>query len=316
MMFAGRPVRWTSTGSVDGRAPLDPSRYAAPADTWARGLDGRFTVLCAGDDGLTLVTDPLGAYPVFVLAATGVTWFSNNAEVLRRLDGDRAIDEVALAGVLGGGWWLGGHPVWRSVRRVERGVLRRVSADGEVERYELLPLAQIVAGIGGELDVPDAAMTLVALTAGLAQWPGRPDAVPVTGGRDSRVVLAAALAAGFPFEACTGGGPTDPDVLIGGRLCALSGLEHHRLGADPHGDRFSQVRRAARITALASGGTATLQDAAGYPSGHGPGRPALAQRTGRRDWAVVLRCRWSGDGQPAVRPLRRPPPGARRDRLG
>ncbi len=271
LMFAGRPVRWTGSAAADGTGPLDPSSYADPAADWADELDGRFTVLCADDGSLTLVTDPLGAYPMFELRSAGATWFSNNPEVLQRIGGEDAIDEEALAGVLGGGWSLGGHPVWRSVRRVDRGVVLRLAPDGTRERRELLPLNGIIDHVGGPLDVAGAAERLVALTGALACWPGRPDAVPVTGGRDSRVVLAAAIAAGFPFEACTGGAPTDPDVVIGARLCELSGLEHHRLGADPHGDRFSRLQRAARLTFLASGGTATLQDAAGYPLGPRPG---------------------------------------------
>jgi hypothetical protein len=89
----------------------------------------------------------------------------------------------------------------------------------------------------------------------------------VTGGRDSRLILAAALSAGVEFVARTGGGAGDPDVKIASELCSQVGIGHGLLAPDPHGDRFSDIRRAARITLLASGCTATLADGAGFPLG-------------------------------------------------
>ena len=63
--------------------------------------------------------------------------------------------------------------------------------DGETRQHALPAgagrAARPRAGRGGCGEAPEAA------TAALADWPGRPNVVPVTGGRDSRVVLAAAL---------------------------------------------------------------------------------------------------------------------------
>jgi hypothetical protein len=270
-LFAGRPVRWSDDGHADGRGPLDPACYHAPAERWAPELDGRCTVVRADDVSLELFSDPLGAYPVFELGLGEGRWFSNSAEALRLLSGDRRVDEEALASVLASGWSLGGHPVWRAVRRVPRGVLLRLGDGRGAPRRELLPVSAIASLSGRGLDAGAAAATLGELTAALADWPGRPSVVPVTGGRDSRVVLAAALRAGVPFEARTGGDPASPDVIVGAQLCAVAGLPHGLLAPDPHGDRFSDLARAARLTALASGGTATLADGDGFPLGARPG---------------------------------------------
>jgi hypothetical protein len=208
--------------------------------------EGRFVKLRAGARGLDVRTDPLGAYPVYTAEAEGATWVSGHAEPLRALVGDRRVDLDALAGLLGGGWPLGGQPLWAGVRRLEAS-------------YEAVGL------FGGGLDAGAAAETLVALVAALADWPGRPSVVPVTGGRDSRLVLAAARAAGFDFEAVTGGAPDSPDVVAAAALCAAAGIPHRRLGAAPGGDVFSRPEEMARVLGLLSAGTASLADAAGFP---------------------------------------------------
>ena len=266
-LFSGRPVRWSDDGHPDGLGALDPASYHAPAERWAHHLDGRCTVVRAGEQTLELYSDPLGAYPVFELRQGQASWFSNSAEVLRRISGDRGLDEESMASVLASGWSLRGQPVWRAVRRVPRGVVLRLDEDGREHRRELLAVSDIAGYCGRGLDAGEAAGVLGELTGALADWPGRPSVVPVTGGRDSRLVLAAALRAGVEFEARTGGDPASPDVIVGAQLSALAGLPHGLLAADPHGNRFSDLARAARFTALASGGTATLADADGFPLG-------------------------------------------------
>jgi len=266
-LFSGRPVRWSSDARADGRLAIDAKRYVGPDDGWMAELDGRCTVVRADDEHLDVYTDPLGAYPVFETRAAGMRWFSNNAAALRLLCGDDSLDEAALASVLAGGWSLQGQPIWRSVRRLERGSVLRIDAGGVERRRQLLPVTTITRMPGGRLEPRAAATSLVELTAALTDWPGRPSVVPVTGGRDSRLVLAAAMSAGIEFDAATGGGAGDPDVQIASRLCSLVGIGHSLHAPDPHGDRFSDIRTAARITLLASGCTATLADAAGFPLG-------------------------------------------------
>jgi hypothetical protein len=93
----------------------------------------------------------------------------------------------------------------------------------------------------------------------------------VTGGRDSRLVLGAALAAGIDFETTTGGEPDHPDVEIGRRLAEIAGVPHRILEHDPHGSVTSDWRRAAELLQLTTAGTSSLADAAGFPFGPRPG---------------------------------------------
>src|SRR5205085_9883862 len=93
----------------------------------------------------------------------------------------------------------------------------------------------------------------------------------ITAGRDSRLVLAAALAAGIDFETTTGGEPGHPDVEIGQQLVRVAAVPWKPIEHDPHGSVESDWRRAAELLWLTSSGTASLADAAGFPHGPRPG---------------------------------------------
>jgi hypothetical protein len=250
-LFSGRPFVWTDDDVADGRTPAAASFFLDRADL-GEAVDGRFVsiVYRESERTLELTTDPVGAYPVYEATVSGTRWISNSAAALRQLTGDRGLRLDSLVGLLGGGWPLEGHPMWNGIERVQTGPSLRLAG---------------IAGTG--LDPDGAARRLKAATAALADWPGRPNVVPVTGGRDSRLVLAAALAAGLEFEGVTGGAPEEPDVRIGRELCAAAGVPHSLLPADPHGNMWSDHRRAAEVVRLTAGGTATLADAAGFPLG-------------------------------------------------
>ena len=272
-LFAGRPIHWPAGGEADGRAPLDAGFYLRSLAAVGPELDGRWAAARydAVEGELQLATDALGAYPVFVADHGGARWFSNNPSVLRTLAGGRGLDPLALAGLLGGGWSLTGDPLWREVRRLPRGAVLRLRADGSERSNCLLADEEVIGLLGAGFDPAAAAEALVAGLRALAEWPDRPDVVPVTGGRDSRLVLAAALVAGLPFAAVTGGAPTDSDVVAARELCRLAGIDHSLLTPDPHGDLYSAPARAAEVVDLLSAGTACLSDAAGFPLGPRPG---------------------------------------------
>jgi hypothetical protein len=248
-LFAGRPFAWTSGDATDGRAPLDPRFYL---DGIPEGLDGRWAAVRYGDGKLEVACDRMGAYPVYTADSAGVQWFSNSPEAVRSLHGGRTLSEPVLASVLGGGWSLTGDPVWAGVRRMPR------------------EPCDLAFGAGG-FDVAAAAACLTAAVRALAGWSGRPDVVPVTGGRDSRLVLAAALAGGIDFTTTTGAVPGSRDLDIGRALADAAGVQHEPIPDDPHGSVSGDWRRAAELIALTSGGTSVLSDAAGYPFGPRPG---------------------------------------------
>lgn len=267
-LFSGRPFLWAGDDTADGRSPADARFFLEPAASWSEAIDGRFASASYhdADVALELATDPVGAYPLYEATVDRTRWFSNSAAALRELTGDAGLRLESIAGLVGGGWPLDGHPIWNGIDRVEPGTVVRLTRDGET-RHRMLSSEQVARFPGQGLDPEAAARRLTAATAALADWPGRPDVVPVTGGRDSRLVMGAALAAGLEFEGVTGGAPDEPDVRVGQKLCAVAGVPHSLLPADPHGNMWSDHRRAARTVRLTAGGTASLADAAGFPLG-------------------------------------------------
>ena len=278
-LFAGRPIRWTGEWQADGRGVLDPSSYLASEPThWASDLDGRFAVARYRDRERTLevVTDPLGTYPLFCGAAEGIRWIANNPELVRALCGIRELDREVLASVLAGGWSVTGDSVWRGVERLPSGSVvahgpdgaRRVTPLHPPERYARMPGAR-------RLEPTAVARTLTAAVGALADWPGRPSVVPVTSGRDSRLVLAASMQAEIEFTPVTAGAPEELDVIGGRRVCRVAGLDHELIGGDPDHNLLTDPIEAARLVSLSSGGTATLADASGFPMADEPGPPLM-----------------------------------------
>lgn len=244
-LFAGRPIRWEGD-EADGRSVLDPSLYL---DGVPSGMDGRFAVVRSAGGAFEVRTDPLGAYPVY----RSEGWISNSPAALAALHGRQRLSLDAVASVLGGGWSLSGAPLWEGVSRVPWHV---ATAEGARE---------VAALCGAGFSAERAARLLVAGLRALADWPGRPNVVLVTGGRDSRLIAAAARRAGLDFVARTGGSEDAPDVVVGREVCAALGVEHGLLDPHPFGDFRARWPEMARVLAATTGGTATLADAAGFP---------------------------------------------------
>ena len=258
-LFSGRPFAWRSEFTADGRGPLDARFYLGDPEVWSESLDGR-AVAARYDDvsaRLDLYTDASGAYHVFFGRRAETQWFSNSPELIRRIIGRSARDPFVAASLVACGWSLGGQPIWRDVRRLPRAALHQFHPGGEVHR-EHLPIASIDSFFDSGFRDEVAARTLVATVRALADWPGRPSYVPLTGGRDSRLVFAAALHAGTVFE---------PRILVGSASSHESpDVQTARIVSESMGRSLavessrsvSRVIDAARILRLTAPGTLSL----------------------------------------------------------
>ncbi len=258
-LFSGRPFVWTGEFEADGRMTLDPRFFLGDPDTWNEVLDGR-CVAARYDDAtstLDLYTDPLGSYQVYATERNGTAWLSASAELLRRLIGTRRMRPLVVASLVACGWSFGGAPLWEGVRRLPAGA-HRFRPDAPAIHRELWAAGSIGQLADDGLDAQAAARTLVTAVRALADWPGRPTHLSLTGGRDSRLVFAAALRAGIEFEpriiVGSADEPETPDVRTARFVAKSVGRTLRVVSSDP----AASLDDAARLLRLTAPGTLQL----------------------------------------------------------
>jgi hypothetical protein len=260
-MFSGRPILWDG-GNASGTTAIAAARFLDPPERWAEQIDGRCAIMRYDDSTgtLTIRTDPLGSYPVYAADEGPTTWVSNSAALLRRLIDSRDMRPDVLATFAGCGWALGGSPLWAGVDRLARGALHEWRPQSRTAR-ELLPTETLAKQFGAGFSADRASADLAATIKAASQWPGRPVVLPLTGGRDSRVIFAGALAADVDFAAETSGLPHLPgypdtaDVRIARELCNAVNRPH--AVNLPQSRTFSAATVIPKLT-LASPGTFSL----------------------------------------------------------
>jgi hypothetical protein len=84
------------------------------------------------------------------------------------------------------------------------------------------------SGLSREATAADVASALVAAVAPLAEA-GEPVELSLTGGKDSRLIVAALVAAGVPVRVKTHGFPAHPDVTVAAEVARRLGIEHRVL---------------------------------------------------------------------------------------
>ena len=155
------------------------------------------------------LTDVFGMAKLFRARQGDGYVLSNSVDAIRLLAGAKEIDPVGVASMLGFGWTAGGHTLLRDVELVEGPVTPRAAVPREN---------------ASALTADDVAGSLTALARATAEI--NPLTCGLTAGRDTRVVLALALAAGLDVDYYTSGHESDVDVVIARALAEEFGLRH------------------------------------------------------------------------------------------
>lgn len=184
------------------------------------------------DEALTLQTDLFGLGRLFELATSELVVWSNRPVAALRFAGVRAeADPLAWRRMAASDWPMGAATPYRGVEavgaatRIEVGVhgLRRRTSDvlDRVVRGRREPL--------GEASLQATAAALAgAATSVAALWPGVPT-LSLSGGRDSRLVAAAFLAAGVEVRFTTYAGAEGEAATATELLARLPGPVEHRV---------------------------------------------------------------------------------------
>ncbi len=236
----GRP--WGPGASWSSR--LDAHLRRHPGTDVTADLRGIYTLVHLDAEGRGVVTsDPLGTHILYRAEAGSTVILSPRSRLAARLAGSAARD------LLGAGWLaFCGFPVgprtgFTAVEAVPMGVQADVSPTGVVLRPTTPPWRAACPADRDVLADETYADVTGAVHAAL-DHPVPRRVVELTGGRDSRLILAVLLDEGIAdrFEYRTLGAPDLPDVVTARRLADRFGL-HHERGHDPvHQERTTERR--------------------------------------------------------------------------
>ena len=266
-LFAGRPIRWTGSTHADGCGPLDPATYHAVIDDWLLELDGRFAVARGNEDHLDIVTDPLGGYPIYATDSGGATYVSNVAGLLADIRGDQAHDESAVAHLLSSGFSAMRRPLWADVYRLQSASHYRFRRGEQVDWREYLPTSEIASYFSAGFDPDEATAIITASTAAMIDWPGRPAVISATGGRDSRLVFAAAKTIGKPLVATTvsfpdqQGYPRTEDVKVAEKVSRVLDVPFSSLTLDDGFGLYREPKELVEAIRRRTAGAVAVNDA-------------------------------------------------------
>ena len=219
-------------------------------------LGGEFTIARVGADGaLTAFADRAGLVPLFYCDTPEVFAVSNRVGMLSHLTRDAGVDLSASLGTLAFGYRVATGTVCRHVRTVpQNGHVRFIDGHCEVidGRPGLFPEQRNLGW--NAIDKPQALLQDgiddATQAIRIANPGDGPISLPISGGLDSRVVLALCLAAGLKdrLTLYTDGASDHPDVVSGQMVAASIGVPHWREpgGQDGHHEENAPVEEPSR----------------------------------------------------------------------
>ena len=232
LFYDGLPLpRAGELASHDARALME--RWGTLSDE----LEGVFSVvrLDLRAERVECLLDVLGMAKVFLARRGEGFVLSNSVDAIQLLTGESTPDPVGVSSMLGFGWAAGGRSLLDGVRLLEGGHLHDLTA-GTKTRI-LTPESVAPRNNDSSLTAADVAESLTT-TAGAAPR-FRPLTCGLTAGRDTRVLVAIALAAGLDADYYTSGHEPDTDVVIARDLAAAFGLRHELITPQVPDDWFA-----------------------------------------------------------------------------
>ena len=239
---------WFSHDYASGDEARLLARYLdVGAEQLARELDGHWTLVIgdARTRELVVITDPIGTKIAYVRSLRGAVVISGSSRLLASL-GPVSPDPVALQEFLATGIVYEDRTFFREVRKLDAATVHRFRA-GAVKRTRWWSLADLA------LDTIDGSDAVEALSGVLAQAGRRiarrfPRPIcDLTGGYDSRVLVAGLLGAGVPFTTTVTGTGDMADVRIAAAVAAVTGRPHRWIPPMPPRS-FADLRTALWLT--------------------------------------------------------------------
>ena len=218
------------------------------ADQLARELQGFFVILVgdARTKETIIITDIIGSCHCYVRTFDKMTAFSGSSLLLAGLQ-ECNHDPVACQEFLHTGVIYEDRTLYREVRKVAPASIIRLRSGEIISQLRYWKVSNLQAD---SLDGKVAVQELWGQLTHAAQTIGKVFARPVcdlTGGYDSRAVVAAFFDAGIKFTATVSGSINDPDVVVSSGLSKLLGLPHLHLSRQAE-TSIAMLKRALQLT--------------------------------------------------------------------
>ena len=209
--FAVGVGTWSYDGAADPLVALSQPVGSLERPALERA-DGLFFVAAGRPDSVVCATDLLGRLHAYHAEVDGCAVISTSALVLGAL-ARAPLDPLACQELLGTGNVYEDRSLFRGVRKLEPATIFELRGGRLAPRERTWDLRSLFPGgmAGGLGSAPALAEALVAAVEQTLAGFARP-IFDLTGGFDSRAVVAAALATGRPFECVVNGRDDDPDV--------------------------------------------------------------------------------------------------------
>jgi asparagine synthase (glutamine-hydrolysing) len=242
-------------------APWDAGELGEHWDQALDLLEGQFSAVQVdlGADRLECITDPLGLHPLYAQRLTDGWHVANSVTAIREVSSTSRPDPVGVSTFLSLGWASGKRTLLDEVAALPPGSRLSFDANGMDRRVGLDPRGLLESERAGGPDSASAIDELVALTRAATVLSELPVKCAVTGGRDTRVVLALCLAAGAKPVTATMGTEQDDDVQIGREIAAYAGLPHEVQVASETSVFEDAAQIAATFVSLTDGLSSLLQ---------------------------------------------------------
>ncbi|MDO8934099.1 MAG: asparagine synthase-related protein, partial [Rhodocyclaceae bacterium] len=199
----------------------------------ARRLQGFFALLIVDQRSrqVHVVTDRCGSLHVYWRKlADGHAVCSSSAALA--LCGEAKLDPVAVHEFVATGIIYENRSLWQDVKKISPATVLTIDRDG-AQTSQYWSFAEVDAE---SLNLNEAVeQTHQGLVEVLKALPAgeQPLVSDLTGGYDSRFLLAGLLEAGRPFRTTVSGSKGHPDVLVAAHIAAEFGLQHQHIAANP-----------------------------------------------------------------------------------
>lgn len=190
-------------------------------------LEGQFVIVQATADGLEIVNDPLGVYPVFVAQQGDEFLISNSATALAVLTGRSEFDPLGISTFLDMRWPMADRTLIQGVTVLQGGQRWDFSATKGFRQQSYYCYQQL-AQTKRHFDEAILAQLVGAMSGQLRQLSlqARSLHIPITAGRDTRVMVALSLKHQLAAEFFSVGDSRREDVQTGMAIAQQYQLAH------------------------------------------------------------------------------------------